>query len=411
MDGYTEHNLDIDQQLCAPCTMSLKADLELILETALPTDPSFRRIERTVIDRCVCDTRRYALEGSKEAFLFSAMRLMALPDNGHTRLIPNDAISVLPLRFVSIGTALHLIGTAPETTAPRGKLIAVNGTPLSQIEAASKGFLAGTRQRKRVIGSLLLAWPFALARLGFSSKDDTTEYHLQDENGQITVFEVENGYTVPASTLYPRNEHGKTDPAWKPERFVEIKDWQGLGLSLLLPSFFDPEESALPKAISGAAEQVSACSNKTILIDIRGNTGGDFLQTMPLIDAISENASRQVVVLVDKFTFSAAIVFVAILKHRLGARLKLIGEEMGDALMFFAEGGLLDLPTSGAVVRYSSAFHDWENGTSDETTPAEIARQIVPAGALDLDWEWTATPGAEDARGAFYQQVLRSVSN
>ncbi|NTJ33158.1 peptidase S41, partial [Agrobacterium rhizogenes] len=65
--------------------MSLTQDLEKILETVLPTDPSFRRIEQAMIDSYVCDTRRYALEGSKEAFLFSAMRLLALPDNGHTR--------------------------------------------------------------------------------------------------------------------------------------------------------------------------------------------------------------------------------------------------------------------------------------------------------------------------------------
>jgi hypothetical protein len=391
--------------------MSLTQDFEQIVETALPIDPSFRRVDQTALDSCIRDTRRSALEGFKDAFLFSAMRLMALPDNGHTRLIPNDAISVLPLRFVSIGTAVHLIGTAPETAAPRGVVIAVNGTPLSQIEAASMRFLAGTRQRKRAIGSILLAWPYALARLGFPSKDDTTEYRVQDENGRITDFKVENGYTVPASTLYPRNEHGKADPAWKPEIFVEIEHWKGHGLSILLPSFFDQGESALRKAISVAAEEVSARPNRTLLIDIRGNTGGDFLHTMPLIDAVSKNASRQVAVLVDKFTFSAAIVFVAILKHRLGRRLKLIGEEVGDALTFFAEGGLLDLPASGAAVRYSSAFHDWENGTSDETTPVEIARQIVPVGALDLDWELTAMPAAEAANGAFHQRVLKSLSS
>lgn len=124
-------------------------DLEKILDTVLPVDPSFRRIEPAMIDRCIYDTRRYALEGSKEAFLFSAMRLLALPDNGHTRLIPNDSISVLPLRFVSVGTAVQLTDTALETTVPRGELIAVNGTPLSQIEAAAGKFLAGTRQRKR----------------------------------------------------------------------------------------------------------------------------------------------------------------------------------------------------------------------------------------------------------------------
>lgn len=389
--------------------MSLMQDLEKILDTVLPIDPSFQRIEPAMIDRCIYDSRRYALEGSKEAFLFSAMRLLALPDNGHTRLIPNDSIAVLPLRFVSVGTGVQLTDTALETTVPRGELIAVNGIPLGQIEAAAGKFLAGTRQRKRVIGPILLAWPYALAHLGFSSKESSTEYRLKGEDGQITDLKLENRLTVPASMLYPRNEHGKTDPAWKPRTFVEIEDRQEFGLSMLLPSFFDPSESALPKAISAAAERVRACGNNKLLIDVRGNTGGDFLQTMPLIDAISENAGRQVVVLVDKFTFSAAIVFVAILKHRLGRRLKLVGEEMGDGLTFFAEGGLLDLPTSGAVVRYSSAFHDWENGTSNQTTPAEIAQQMVPAGKLHLDLEWIEGPAAEVSQEAFHQRVLKAL--
>lgn len=391
--------------------MSLTEDLNQILETALPTDPSFRKVEEVAIDGCISDCRRCALEGSIEAFLLSAMRLLALPGNGHTRLIPNDAISVLPLRFVSVGRSVHLIGAAPGVNAPQGELIAVNGAAVSQITATAEKFLAGTCQRKRVIGPIILAWPYALTHLGFSSNGGTTEYRVQDKNGQITSLKVANSNTVPASTLYPRNEHGKVDPAWEPKTFVEIEDRQDLGLSIVLPSFFDPTENALPKAISDAVEHVRVCTNKTLLIDVRGNTGGDFLLTMPLIDAISHSASKQVIVIVDKFTFSAAIVFVAILKHRLGKRLKFVGEEMGDGLVFFAEGGSLDLPFSGAVIRYSSAFHDWKNGTSDETTPPEIARQIVPAGALKLEWECVVGPTDEDARGAFYQRVLKSVSD
>lgn len=390
--------------------MSLMQDLEQVLEIALPTDPSFRRIEQAVIDSCSDDVRRHALEGSKEAFLVSMMRLMALPGNGHTRLIPNDAISVLPLRFVSVGATVQLTLAAPDITASRGELIAVNGKPLNQIEAVAEKFLAGTRQRKRVIWPILLVWPYALAHLGFSSNGATTVYRLRDVNGKTTDLEIENGNTVPASTLYPRNEHGKGDPAWEPVTFAEITDWKQLGLSTLLPSFFDPSESALPKAISNAAEQVRACPNATLLIDVRGNTGGDFLQTMPLIDAISETAGRQVIVLVDKFTFSAAIVFVAILKHRLGGKLKIFGEEMGDGLTFFAEGGLLDLPTSGAAVRYSSAFHDWKSGTTDATTPPEIAQHVVPAGALDLDRTWVFEPTGADAEGELHQRILSSLN-
>ena len=87
--------------------------------------------------------------------------------------------------------------------------------------------------------------------------------------------------------------------------------------------------------------------------------------------------------LVDKFTFSAAIVFVAILRYQLGRKLKIVGEKMGDGLRFFAEGGLIELPASGAVVRYSSALHDWETGSADQTTPPDIARQLVPV----IDWK------------------------
>lgn len=388
--------------------MSLSHDLEHILEIVLPADPSFRRFDQTALDTFINEARRYASEGSKDAFLLATMRLLALPDNGHTRLIPNDAISVLPLRFVGVGTAVELTLAAPEIAPSKGELISVNGAPVSQIEIAAETFLAGTRQRKRVIGPVLLAWPEALAHLGFPSKGGKIEYRVQDADGQITDLQVEDGNRVPASTLYPRSEHGRTDPAWEPDEFAEIRDWKALGLSISLPSFFDPGERELPRAISIAAELVRACPSTRLLIDVRGNTGGDFLQTMPLIDAISETSNRQVAVLVDKFTFSAAIVFVAILKHRLGGRLRLIGEEMGDGLTFFAEGGTLELDTSGAVVRYSTAFHDWKNGTVDETTPPEIAKHIVPVGTLDLDQDCVVGPAVADPEGALYRRILNS---
>ena len=115
--------------------------------------------------------------------------------------------------------------------------------------------------------------------------------------------------------------------------------------------------------------------------------------TMPLIEAIADRGhSRGCAVLVDKFTFSAAIVFVAILKHRLGTRLTIIGEDMGDGLRFFAEGDLIDLANSGAAVRYSTALHDWETGLADPTTPPEIARELVPVGRIGVDRGWVATP-------------------
>ncbi|MEO1796960.1 MAG: peptidase S41 [Pseudomonadota bacterium] len=383
--------------------MSLADDLVQIRDRILPIDPSFRRVDDALIERCVADCHQSALEGATDAFLLSAMRLLALPGNGHTRLIPNDAISVLPLRFVSVGRAIHAVG------ASRGEVIAVGGVPVAEIEARAVAYLAGTRQRQRVIGSILLVWPSALAQLGVPSVGGATEYLVCGKDGKIATLRLAHDDMVPASALYPRNEHGRVDPAWKPETFAEITEWEGLGLSIRLPSFFDESGEALPQAISEAVDRVRASASKTLLIDVRGNTGGDFLRTMPLIDAVTAAAPRRVVMLVDKFTFSAAIVFVAILKHRLGPRLTLIGEEMGDGLTFFAEGGTVELPRSGAVVRYSTAFHNWTTGTSDDTTPPQIAKQLVAAGDVTLDQERTFDPTGAETDGVLLQRILKGL--
>lgn len=386
-------------------------DLDQIVRTVLPTDPSFRGIGRADIDRHINEARQNALANAKDEFLLSLMRLLALPGNGHTRLIPNTAISVCPLRFVTIGTAVRLLDAEPGFAGQiGGELISINGVPISEIEVAAERFLAGTRQRKRVIGPILFAWPSALLRLGVYSGGDTIEYRIRDETGRISELVLDTANRVPGSAFYPRNEHGKADASWSPNRFLEIKDFGQRGLLLVLPSFFDPGEIDLSNAISEAADRVTLRPHTPILVDVRGNTGGDFIRTKPLIDAISEGAEdRRVGLIVDKFTFSAAVVFVAILKHRLRTRLKLIGEEMGDGLTFFAEGGTIDLSSSGAVVRHSSAFHDWAGGRIDETTPSEIAEEIVPVGTLELDRPWIAHSDHAKTLDRFYQEILDSL--
>ncbi|GGH29951.1 hypothetical protein SAMN05444007_105264 [Cribrihabitans marinus] len=392
--------------------MSLSQDLKPILDIVERVDPSFATVDPETIASLVEDARSHASQNAKDQFLFSVMRLLALSGNGHTRLIPNDAISVLPLRFVTIGRSVFLTKTlSPNVECAPHKLIAVNDSPVDRIERAGACLLAGTRQRQRVIGPLLLAWPAALAHLGFASTGDETSYQLQSADGRITSVKVPNAKTVPASEMYPRNEHGQVDPVWQFDGYVKVHECTDNGLALRLPSFFDPDESAYPEAIDRAATLVQSRQGSFLVIDVRGNTGGDFLRAMPLIYAITESARESgCAVLVDKFTFSAAIVFVAILKYRLGHKLRIVGEEMGDCLKFFAEGGLIELPTSGAVVRYSSALHDWESGSTDQTTPPEIARQIVPVRRLEVDRYWVSTPFDTTPRDMVYNRLIEDLT-
>lgn len=387
-------------------------DLEKIVTSVLPTDPSSRLIGREELDRCINEACQNALANAKDAFLLSLMRLLALPGNGHTRLIPNNAISVLPLRFVAIGTTTRLLDARSDISAAiGGELISINGVPADYIERSAEKYLAGTPQRKRVIGPIMFAWPSALQLLGVPSDGEKITYRIRHATGRIRELSLDTADLVRASTFYPRNEHGKADASWAPQSYCKIRDFGQSGALIVLPSFFDPSETALSAAIAEAATLAGSLPARTLLIDLRGNSGGNFLRTMPLIDAISEGAKdRRVGLLVDKFTFSAAIVFSAILKYRLGERLALIGEEMGDGLTFFAEGGTIELSSSGAAVRYSTAFHDWAGGRTDETTPAEIAERMVPAGALEPDRIWAENSDDVEARDRFCREVLESLS-
>lgn len=392
--------------------MLIIQDLEQIVRKVLPTDPSFRSVRQEELDNAIHKARQEALAHSSDEFLLSLMSLLALPGNGHTRLIPNDAISVLPLRFVTIGCAVRLVDAASDfSEAIGGELLSINGFPLREIERATETFLAGTQQRKRVIGPILFVWPSALQRLGITSGSGMIEYRVSNESRQISELLLNAENVVLGSTFYPRNEHGKADASWSPETFVSIKDFGQLGLLMVLPSFFDTSDTDLSNEISEAAGFVRSRPGAPLLIDVRGNTGGNFLQTLPLIDAISEGSEeRKVGLLVDKFTFSAAIVFVAILKYRIGERLALIGEEMGDGLTFFAEGGIIDLCSSGACVRYSTAFHDWAGGRIDLTTPSEIAEEIVPVGKLRLDRRFVAHSDDIVSQDQFCRDVLESLT-
>jgi len=388
--------------------MRLDQDLNRILKTICHDDPSFKGVQAGKIDSRLEEIRQHVERNDVEGFLLSTMALLSLPANGHTRLIPNRSISVLPLRFVAIGTVFRLTAAPPQYREYLGgRLVTVNGVGIDALEDAARPYLAGTRQRQRAIGGIIFVWPNALIRLGAGPKNDGFEYELEVETGENVRIRVDEDASVPAACLYPQNEHGRPGASQNINAIAETEDWPGNGFSIRLPSFFDPDGDTLPKSIRRVVDQVSARQGCTLLIDVRGNTGGDFLETMPLITEIATNwQGGRCAMLVDKFTFSAAIVFVAILKHRLGNRLTLIGEEMGDGLRFFAEGGLIDLPQCGALVRYSTALHDWENGVADRTTPRDIAEQLVPVGQLKIDLHHVASCDEMRSQRGFYLKIF-----
>jgi hypothetical protein len=348
------------------------ADIALITQVVRGRDPAFAHADPVALDRALA-----ALPEAQErdAFLLAAMRVMALGDNAHSRVIPNGAVHVLPLRLVALGRGVCVTQGGPVG----GMLVSVNGVRVETLLARAAPLLAGPPARQRVIGALLLAWPAALSALGAGVEDVT---HYVVEGG--TAIDLNHAGLVAAETLYPAREKGGRAPEGNlTAGFVTVEEPAPGLRHLRLRDLHDPSGTALPAEVAAAVAKV-AVHDGPLIIDLRGNPGGNFMQALLLVEAICARP-RAAVLLLDLFTFSAAIVTAAILKARLGDALRLVGELPGDRLRFWAEGDNTRLPDSGAVLRHSDAWHDWESGRPDATTPPEIAALMVGAGPLRID--------------------------
>lgn len=349
--------------------MSFDQDIAEIERIVKSVDVSIREANCENVDSAL---RELDDQYSNEAFLLAAMRTLALAKNGHTRIIPNQVISLFPLRFVAIGKGIYQ--TSSHENPNNRRLMKVNGTPVSEIQTRLQPYLAGNSGRQAAIGAMLFAWPAAMQAINVLT-DDAVTYEFT--NGSVVRTAVQSAKT--GSKLYPTFETGTPLPD---KRKFDCRKIDG-ALLITLPSF--GPNSNVQDSLATMIKTIGAHPDCNIILDLRGNQGGNFFLSLPLIDYLEQQGTtRTQAILVDKFTFSAAIVFVAIARARLGNP-KIIGEEMGDTTRFYAEGDTLTLPQTGALLRYSTAFHDWQDGTFDATTPDVIVQHLVAAGDLRPD--------------------------
>lgn len=367
--------------------MDFTHDTDIVEDVVLRRDPAFCAVDPRRIGRKLDRLRNGDYGADLDAYLFAAMEVLALPENGHTRLIPNAAIKVLPVRFVAIGSSFVATDGAGQAAANRmTKLLAVNGVRAEDLFARARKCLAGTPARQRVIGAILFAWPGALNQLGAASGTGRVTYTVAAPAGDNRQWALHEDEAVPARRFYPDSEHGSRKHPRRPTDRATCTMMGATAIHVRLPDFFCRDADALEADLSRAAGVILAKPDIGIVFDMRGNPGGDFLRTMGFIETLSEKwRGERYAVLVDKFTFSAAIVFVAILTQKLTASGRIIGEPMGDGTRFYAEGGTVMLPQTGAAVRYSTAFHDWQTGRAARSTPPDIAPHLVAAGDLTPD--------------------------
>jgi len=126
---------------------------------------------------------------------------------------------------------------------------------------------------------------------------------------------------------------------------------------------------SLHDALFEVIDRLVAHQPASLLIDLRYNTGGNFFNAIPFAVGVGVvlPPESKIYLLVNRCTFSAAIVTMSLIEHHAGPeRVDVVREPIGDRLRFWSEGGYVVLPASEILVSYRDGLHDMVDGCEPE---------------------------------------------
>ncbi|MGE6785241.1 hypothetical protein ACQKGL_22250 [Ensifer adhaerens] len=345
-----------------------------------------------------------------------AARAVALADNGHTNVLGlagDRGFNAVPIRLGWFADGLFVIAAAED----QGHLLAAqilgtNGKTTDVLIAALRPYVGGPANLARELAPNFLISPELLHAAGLAETAGSSRYDMRLADGSALSVEL----TALPSTQEPLRTNfwpardlspiARADQAagWRhvlddvaPPAYLAQPDrnyWHSYPKPDLLYVQINRVRDQTPVALSQyLADMLDEAAEKHIrdaVVDLRFNNGGNYVLSADFARGLPEllPSTGRLFILTTANTFSAAISTAAWLKHYGGARVTIAGENIGDRMQFWGEGGVAILPHSKLAVRYTTGFHDWEHGCSlSKITTCFLLNYIydVPAGSLEPD--------------------------
>jgi len=329
---------------------------------------------------------RGAAERSASAFDLAVRRGVAIADNAHTNASPiREArrYALLPLRFYRFAEGLTVVrATRDHADLLGARVLEVESRPLDAVTAQMATTIGGGEGRSRYYEPFLLLAPALLHADGLAREPDRLTLRLRHPDGteierEVRVIPPERSpLSLPSAALLPRELRGE-DGGW---RHVTSRD--GVPQRLLqreTAAYHEPledgvyvrvhrmEEGPTDEALAQALADIQESRPDYVIVDLRDNAGGStrgaaFAREVPQ----TLGPDGQIYVLVNRGTFSAALMFAALLETHGGAQVQFVGAGFGDRPQFWADGGpLLRLPHAGIAIPVWRAYYDLERGCPD----------------------------------------------
>lgn len=331
--------------------------------------------------------------GDEPRFELEVVRIVALADNGHTAIFPPQWTLRYPRSPVRVGLfsdGLYVIAAPSEYAAALGKPVAtINGQPWQQVRRAYSAFQGGAEQFKDQFFPIFAETPALLEAAGLGS--DPSRLHLTLSDGQSLSI---------APVMAPLKDTLAGNPMPR-DATALVKG--PLPLYLLHPDelyYFAelPEEDAayiridgiygkgLEAFLSQSLERLRAGKQRNIILDLRFDMGGDLNRARDFAKALPGLAKGgRIYVITSGRTFSAAISTTGYVKQADPAKVRIVGEPVGDRLEFWAEGDMIELPGLGAKILHATERHNYQTGCQEADCHEAIRQNPIRVASLQPD--------------------------
>lgn len=325
---------------------------------------------------------------SSAEFDLAVTRMVALADNGHSRVHPGPLSrrhARLPCRLYRFADGFHVLRARPACAGLLGaKLVALDGRPVGEVAARMYEYFGGPRNHYDQFAAVFfLESPPLLHAAGLAESPERLRLRAVLRDGS------ERELTIAADPPDADAPRAYSDSYLSPQRIEgETADWAALlpadaPLPAFLRDYATPFQSGpleggsihyvqlrsnsdepghpIGEFLARVEREIVAARPRAIVLDLRLDQGGNLLETTAFMRRLATltDSIERVYVLTSAWTFSAGIVDLALLKEHAGDKLRVIGEPVGDRVRFWAEGGTLQLPNSKLAIGYATGLHDY----------------------------------------------------
>jgi len=359
---------------------------------AMALDRAFSPATRAAGEARVAALKAVPVALPRAKLQVALMQIMASADNGHTRMRPFGAggTLILPVRVTRFAEGFYVMRVAaPYRDLLGGRVESIDGVPFEQLLAKLEMLRGGVEAFRRENAAVFIVVQDLLYGLGIASDPRASTWTVRLPDGRLITQrleayplrdgdEVSNGVRwlspepvkgVEKDWIAYRPQSGELPESWRDfNNHFRLSAATGSCAQLVrLQHIVDTDGQEIAPFLKTAEVSLRAHPPCAIIVDLRGDSGGDYTKTWHFAHALPEFLAPggHIFVLTDPQTFSAAITTTAFIKDAAGNRATIIGEPVGDRMSFFAEGGKACLPNLKVCVYYQTGKHDYAHGCND----------------------------------------------